>query len=334
MEQETPARDGDTGQDFAAIVEAWVPAAEAGATASDGGLLPVTDQSLPMPGELKASVDGVSGLDPATDFAALVATVPALPAAAGAADAAGAARPGSARDGQSSPRDAAALRRQFPVERRDRSDAVTTGAQDSWSVGDQGVDTLAALAAHPTAADTVPELTDDARAWSMAETLSKADTPPVAPAIPGAAGRGDASRLTLDSQLPVLAPQFVERFSEQVSVLVNHGVKSAQLSLNPAELGPIEVRISLVNDEARVHLASAHGVVREVMHDALPRLREMLEASGLRLGDSGVFSELPQQQTQAERGSPPRGIAADWQVPVEEAVLVPRRALSLVDAYA
>ncbi len=144
-------------------------------------------------------------------------------------------------------------------------------------------------------------------------------------------------KLTLDSKLPLMSPQFADRFAAQVTVLVEHGVNLAQISLNPPELGPIEVRISLVQDEAKVQFSSPHGVVREAMNDALPKLREMLESSGLRLNDSGVFAQLPQRDQLGGQppGTPGRGPAdVSWDEQTEGPVASHQRSLHLVDAYA
>ncbi|MBI2801307.1 MAG: flagellar hook-length control protein FliK [Gammaproteobacteria bacterium] len=113
-----------------------------------------------------------------------------------------------------------------------------------------------------------------------------------------------AAPLALDTKLPVLSPRFAEGFAQQVTVLAEQGIHHALLSLNPPELGPIEVRISMHENGASIHLASQHGMVREAMTDALPRLRELLDQAGVRVGDTGVGAQLPQRE------APPGGTAA------------------------
>ncbi len=181
-----------------------------------------------------------------------------------------------------------------------------------------------------------------AGALALAANTSAATTPvPGTEGLAVAAGhpaeKTEAPKLTLDSKLPLMSPQFAARFAEQVTVLVEHGVKLAHISLNPPELGPIEVRISLVQDEAKVQFSSPHGVVREAMNDALPKLREMLESSGLRLHDSGVFAQLPQRDHLGGQatGSPPLAPpSAAWDEQTEVPVSSHQRSLHLIDAYA
>lgn len=79
-------------------------------------------------------------------------------------------------------------------------------------------------------------------------------------------------------------------------------VHSAQLRLNPAHLGPLEVRLSLQQDQtAHVAFLSNHASVRDAVEAAIPRLREMLAESGVNLADVDVSS---QSHGQAREQSP------------------------------
>ncbi len=147
--------------------------------------------------------------------------------------------------------------------------------------------------------------------------------------------------LKLDTRLPIQSPRFGEGFSQQVVVLAQHGVQQAQMTINPPDLGPIEVRITIQHDQASVQIAAASGMARDVIQDALPKLREMMDQSGVRLNDAGVFAQLPQREQSAFQSQPQRQEwlfnAPDGQRSMaEEASLVPRQArrVGLIDAYA
>lgn len=79
---------------------------------------------------------------------------------------------------------------------------------------------------------------------------------------------------------------------------------SAQLRLNPAHLGPLEVRLSIQHDQtANVTFLSNHAPVRDAVEAALPRLREMLADSGVNLTDANVSSHSHgQAREQANAG--------------------------------
>lgn len=110
------------------------------------------------------------------------------------------------------------------------------------------------------------------------------------------AASASAPVAVVDAPLPVHHPRFAEALTQQVSVMARDGIQQARISLNPAELGPVELRVVVRNDEASVQLAAHTAAVREILEDALPRLREQFEQSGMRLSDSSVFQQLPQQK--------------------------------------
>ncbi len=90
---------------------------------------------------------------------------------------------------------------------------------------------------------------------------------------------------------------------EQVQWMVGNRLQGAEIRLNPAHLGPMEVRIQMQNDQANITFTAQHGVAREALEAAIPRLREMLGESGLQLNNVTVsdqsLAEQRRQDTQA-----------------------------------
>jgi flagellar hook-length control protein FliK len=86
--------------------------------------------------------------------------------------------------------------------------------------------------------------------------------------------------------------------------MVNQNMQSAEIRLNPAHLGPIEVRIEMDDEKVNVAFSSRHAAVREAVEMALPRLREMFESSGISLADANIsqhtFAEQREQQLREE----------------------------------
>jgi flagellar hook-length control protein FliK len=90
---------------------------------------------------------------------------------------------------------------------------------------------------------------------------------------------------------PVGTPAWDDALSGRVVWMAKNDVQSAEIRLNPEELGPVEVRLSLSGDQngtATVQFSAAQGATREAIEAALPRLREMFEASGISLGNASV----------------------------------------------
>jgi len=72
--------------------------------------------------------------------------------------------------------------------------------------------------------------------------------------------------------------------------------QSAQITINPPQLGPIQISLNMNGDQATLAFASPHAEVRHAIESALPQLKEMLLSSGINLGQSNIGANLGQQQ--------------------------------------
>jgi flagellar hook-length control protein FliK len=134
-----------------------------------------------------------------------------------------------------------------------------------------------------------------AHARNAASPLEGAALGSVSSAAPHASA--PVAAIDANAPLPLNHARFSETFSHQVTVMARDGVQHARISINPPELGPVELRIMVRHDEATVQLAASHASVREVLEEALPRLREQFEQAGMRLHDSAVFQQLPRESS-------------------------------------
>ena len=105
-------------------------------------------------------------------------------------------------------------------------------------------------------------------------------------------------------------PGWSQAMGKQILMMVNQNISTAEIRLNPAHLGPIEVLIDMSEERVNVSMSSRHAMVREAMEQALPRLREMLEQNGFTLADADISKHsFAEQREQNPRGEG-RGIAA------------------------
>ena len=106
---------------------------------------------------------------------------------------------------------------------------------------------------------------------------------------------------------PLHSPQWSEDFSQKLVWMAKNDLQTAQLSINPPNMGPIEVTLTLGIENASAHFASPHAEVRAVLEAALPKLKEMLADSGIQLGQANVSAQsqgqFSEQQKPKERGS-------------------------------
>lgn len=97
-----------------------------------------------------------------------------------------------------------------------------------------------------------------------------------------------------------------DQVGQKIIWMVGGKEQSASLTLNPPDLGPVQVVLNVNNDHADVTFSSAEPEVRQALEDALPRLREMMSESGLSLGNASVNAGMPEQR-QANMGNGNKG---------------------------
>lgn len=90
-----------------------------------------------------------------------------------------------------------------------------------------------------------------------------------------------------------------QAISQKVVWMVGAGEQSATLTLNPPDLGPLQVVIHVHNDQADTTFISDNAEVRQALQDGLSNLRDKMSESGIQLGQANVSSgEQSQQQFQ------------------------------------
>ncbi|MGD9788685.1 MAG: flagellar hook-length control protein FliK [Sulfuricellaceae bacterium] len=135
-------------------------------------------------------------------------------------------------------------------------------------------------------------------------------------AQPSSSAHAASTDGTARIQQPVGAPGWSGELGQKVVWMVGQQKQSAELQLNPPNLGPLEVRISLNQDQMSATFVSHHAAVREAIEAALPRLREMLADNGIALGNVSVGAEsFAQQQQQQQAAFQGNGNGAAGQVP-------------------
>jgi flagellar hook-length control protein FliK len=175
-----------------------------------------------------------------------------------------------------------------------------SSAQGAGSIGTEGANPAAP--AEPAALGTGGASRADPGAQGPASDLQSLATPPAplatATAAPLAAaepGRADGPTPTLALPTPVDSPQFAGALGIQVSVLAKGGVQHAELHLNPAEMGPVSIRIELDGSEAQVQFGADLEQTRQAIERGLPELASALRDAGFTLSGGGVSQHARQR---------------------------------------
>jgi flagellar hook-length control protein FliK len=95
---------------------------------------------------------------------------------------------------------------------------------------------------------------------------------------------------------PVTNDNWGDEFNQKVTWLATQHEQSAELHLNPPNLGPLDIVLKISGDQATALFTSPHAAVREAVEQALPKLREMLADNGIMLGNATVSDQPPREQ--------------------------------------
>lgn len=77
--------------------------------------------------------------------------------------------------------------------------------------------------------------------------------------------------------------------------------QTATLTLNPPNLGPLQIILNLTNDQASANFFTAQPEVRQALEAAFPRLREMMSEAGIQLGQASVSADTPGHHASPDR---------------------------------
>jgi flagellar hook-length control protein FliK len=107
---------------------------------------------------------------------------------------------------------------------------------------------------------------------------------------------------TQDKLTPAVGtPAWDQALGQKVVWMVAGEQQSASLTLNPPDLGPLQVVLNVTNSNATATFSAAQPEVRQALEAALPKLREMLGDAGIQLGQATVNSGAPNQQGAADQ---------------------------------
>lgn len=129
------------------------------------------------------------------------------------------------------------------------------------------------------------------------ESLLKASAPSAADNVvlrpgftisqPSAASPAPAATLPR-IDVPLQDPAWGDALNERVTFMSGKDIRNAEIRLNPAELGPIRVHLSVDDRGTSVSFTAHHAHTRDAIEQALPRLRELFNDQGLSLGQASV----------------------------------------------
>ncbi|WP_318509167.1 flagellar hook-length control protein FliK [Photobacterium leiognathi] len=128
-------------------------------------------------------------------------------------------------------------------------------------------------------------------------------------------------------QTPLLLTkeQAGEQISERINMMMAKNLKQVDIRLDPPELGKIQIKLTLNQDQASVQFTVNNSQTRDMVEHAMPRLREMMHQQGLQLAQGSVSQDnssqfaqqqfTQQQQSEQQASSSSEGVLTSSQEP-------------------
>lgn len=166
---------------------------------------------------------------------------------------------------------------------------------------------------------------------TLASTLGNETSRPTEPASLIAAGRfqsslevagqqaanAAATRLPAEASVPLKSyatsidtpvgqADWGDKLVGKLSWLTARNMSVAEIHLTPPDMGPMEVKVRVQNEQANITVHAANPVVREQLEQQSHRLRDMLGEQGLNLTQFDV-SDQPQQRSGEQESGDEQG---------------------------
>lgn len=150
--------------------------------------------------------------------------------------------------------------------------------QSSMKTGAESFKSAALSASLPSTAPS-----DQAMAQS-ASTLVAASLPP---------DRATTSTANTTISAPLGSSAWPAEFAQKINWVSTQQNQVAELHLNPPDLGPMSVVLSVSDNQATAVFSSPHSAVRDAIENAMPKLRESMAENGITLGNTSVNDQAP-----------------------------------------
>ena len=148
-------------------------------------------------------------------------------------------------------------------------------------------------------------------------------------ALTQAATPKTANALPVNQPIAMHQSGWTEEVVNRVMYLSSVNLKAADIQLQPAELGRLDIRVNMVPDQqTQVTFMSAHPSVREALDSQMHRLRDMFNQQGMGQVDVNVADQNrgwqgQQGQEQAQQGQSGRTSAAGGRLDSVDEELAP-----------
>jgi len=179
-------------------------------------------------------------------------------------------------------------------------DAATTNSDQSFSAtidaATQSVTPGNQTATSPIVASLVQDSGSESAPTSISTSSSINAAVPTATTMPSVSDTGRSAAAAPPTPVATQLVAHMTNFRGRAD-----GSYETTLTLHPADLGQVSIRIEVLNGTVAIHAMGAHAATVEALRAAMPQLQQELADAGLNLIGSQVSQQSEQGQQSAER---------------------------------
>lgn len=171
---------------------------------------------------------------------------------------------------------------------------------------------------------------------TAASSLNGSSTQSILQPAPAQKAVTEGHTLMMPNQMRMSSPAWNNALGDRAVWIAAQSNRVAEIKLDPPELGSLNVRIQINQDQVNLSFTSPHAHVRDAVEQSLPRLREMFAEQGLQLQDSSVSDQSQEERRErfAESGGESGGYSAEGGADTESVDAQEKKSIGLVDAFA
>ena len=100
--------------------------------------------------------------------------------------------------------------------------------------------------------------------------------------------------------ISIMRKDFTDAVKDKVMVMISQKIQQIDIQLDPPELGSMQVRINMQNEQAVVNFVVQNQQAKEALEQNMDRLKQMMADNGVDVGDANVKQDSNQSAMNGE----------------------------------
>ncbi|OAN18609.1 hypothetical protein A3K86_06905 [Photobacterium jeanii] len=125
--------------------------------------------------------------------------------------------------------------------------------------------------------------------------------------------RAEAVAQAQQTPIQLSKDQGGDELAEKVNIMMSKNLKHVDIRLDPPELGKVQIKLSMNQDQASLQFTAANSQTRELLEHSMPRLRELLHQQGVQLAQTSVQQDTSRQASNGQNFAGQQGQQTDGQ---------------------